>query len=51
MEVDKHMGLFLIALKFIILMTNETLKLVYLKWDNDPIIPTYTINIPMDLSI
>jgi hypothetical protein len=32
-------------------MTNETLKLVQLKWDNGLIIPMYTINIFMDPSI
>jgi len=33
------------------LMTNEALKLMLLKWDNDLIIPIYIINIPMDPSI
>jgi len=44
-------AIFLIPLKLIILMTNETLKLVQSKQDSGPIIPLYTINIPMDLSI
>jgi hypothetical protein len=32
-------------------MTNEALKLVQSKRDNNPIIPMYTINILMNLSI
>jgi hypothetical protein len=44
-------AIFLIPLKLIILMTNETLKLVQSKWDSGPIIPMYIINIPMDPSI
>jgi hypothetical protein len=44
-------AVFLIPLKFIILMTNETLKLMQSKQDNGPIIPMYTINIFMDPSI
>ncbi len=32
-------------------MINEALKLVYRKRDNGPIMPMYTINIFMDISI
>jgi hypothetical protein len=39
------------SLNLIILITNEALKLLQSKGDNGPIIPTYTINIFMDLSI
>jgi len=39
---------FFISLKLIILMTNETLKLVQSKWDCGLIIPMYIINILMD---
>jgi hypothetical protein len=38
-----------IPLKLIILVTNEALKLMQSKQDYGPIIPTYTINILMDL--
>jgi hypothetical protein len=44
-------AIFLIPLQLIILMTNEALKLVHSKQNNGPIIPMYTINIHMDLSI
>jgi hypothetical protein len=44
-------AIFLIPLKSIVLMTNEALKLVQSKQDNVPIMPMYTINIFMDLSI
>jgi hypothetical protein len=52
-KYDKHnkMGHFLISLKLIILLTNETLKLVKSKQDCGPIIPMYVINIFMDPSI
>jgi hypothetical protein len=40
-----------ITSKLIILMTNETLKLVQLERDYGPIIPMYIINIFMDPSI
>jgi hypothetical protein len=44
-------AIFLISLKLIILMIDEPLKLLESKQDNGPIIPMYTINIPMDPSI
>jgi len=46
-----RLAIFLISLKLIILMTNETLKLVQSERDYGPIIPMYIINIFMDLSI
>jgi hypothetical protein len=42
---------FKISLKFIILMINETFKLVQSKRDSGPILPMYIINIFMDPSI
>jgi hypothetical protein len=44
-------AIFLISLTLIILMTNETLKLVQSKWNIGPIIPMNIINIPIDPSI
>jgi hypothetical protein len=44
-------AIFLITLKLTILMTNEALKLVQSKQNNDHIIPMYIINISMDISI
>ncbi len=41
-------AIFLIPLKLIILMINETLTLVKSKQDNDLIIPMYIINILMN---
>jgi len=39
------------SLKLIVLMINETLKLMQSKQNSHPTIPMYTINLPMDLSI
>jgi hypothetical protein len=44
-------AIFFILLKFIILMTNEALKLVWSKQNSGPIIQMYTINIHMEFII
>jgi hypothetical protein len=51
MTVIARWNILKIPLKLIILMTNETLKLVQSKWDSGPNVPIYIINIFMDPSI
>jgi len=53
MEYEKIAGwdILKFSFKLIILMTNETLKLVQSKQDSGLIIPMYIINIPMDPSV
>ncbi len=53
MEDDKHsyMGHFFNSIKINYLTPNEALKLMRSKPNTDLIIPTYTINIFMDISI